>query len=122
MGITYVFDEALGIARVRWDGAISIQVVRAFWPLWREVLETRGFPPTLVDGRTCRVQFTGAELERAVDSLLRQGLERRGRRIALLASGPVQFGTARQFQAFFGELGEAEVFTDEAEALAWLKA
>ncbi|HWQ10462.1 MAG TPA: hypothetical protein VN436_15185 [Holophaga sp.] len=84
MGITYIIDEALGIARVRWDGAISSKEIRVFWPVWQEALKTHGFPPTLVDGLTCQVQC----------------------------------GTACQFQAFFGEIGAAGVFTDEAEALA----
>ncbi|HWQ10752.1 MAG TPA: hypothetical protein VN436_16640, partial [Holophaga sp.] len=75
---------------------------------------------TLVDVRESRFTFTGAEIQRLVESILEPELEGAGLRSAMIVEEPVQYGVANQFCAFFSRIGDVEIFQDEADALAWV--
>lgn len=121
MGIKHHYDPGLGIVRACWDGLVTLKDVRAYWN--ERVAELKVHPHrwALVDLRTCQVGFSGTDMGSLIHELLKPTMQKSGHRVAILVDGPVQFGTGRQFQAFFGEIGESAVFVSEAEALAWLR-
>ena len=122
MGIKHHYDPESGIVRACWDGPIALADVRDYWNARVAELQVEPHRRALVDLRTCQVGFSGTDMGSLIQELLKPSLQKHGHRVAILVAGPVQFGTGRQFQAFFSEIGESSVFTSETEALAWLSA
>ena len=121
MGITYRFDPSLGVVIALGDGLVTPKDLAAYWE--SRIADRKYFDcrRILVDGRSSTIQFTGNDLHDLLNAILKPVTETHSYRIAILVSSPVQFGTARQFQVFFNELGVSEIFEDETTALAWLR-
>ena len=121
MGITYRFDGALGVVIARGEGAVTPEDLASYWE--SRVADRKHFDcrRILIDGRSSEIQFNGEDLRRLLNSILRPVTEAGSYRIAVLVTTAVQYGTARQFQVFFNELGVSEIFEDEAAALEWLR-
>lgn len=122
MAITHSLDQAAGLVRTRWVGRITIEDVCRYWKERLEEAKLEDQRRTMLDVRGCQVGFTGSELALLLRATPTGAQTIPGRMVAVLVDGQVQYGTARQFQVYFADFGTSEVFTSEAEALAWLLA
>ena len=120
MPISYHFDEAHRVVRAYWQESVSAEEVLRYWTQRTTEWGNPDYRRTLADIRSCKARFNGPELERLVGSTLGSALPTPGCRTAVLVETPAEYGTARQFQVFFHGIGESRIFTDEADALAWL--
>ena len=120
MTTTYEIDSTQQLVRARWVGAIDAQALKAHW---KEIVRDPGAENcrgSLGDLREAELCFTGAEMAALVRSILVQFLEGRSWKSAVLVERQVQFGVARQWDAFTGARVDVAIFDDEGKALDWL--
>ncbi|GEM_PF-2528791 len=121
MGITFQLEASTGIVCEQWQGPVTIQEIEAHWKARLAAPSVAGTGRTLADIRGARFQFRKEDLWRLITAILEPGLKERSLRMAVLVDAQVQFSMARQFQTFFGELGECALFTEEPAAREWLQ-
>lgn len=120
MGIRHTFDADQGVVRAVWEGPITVDDVAGYWTLRSTEVRVHDQRRALVDMSRCEVRFAGDDMFRLMRALVRPNFRDRDYRIAILTRDLVQYGTARQFQALFNDIGECVIFEEEAAALAWL--
>src|SRR5512145_2016971 len=120
MGIRHTFDADRGIVRASWEGVVTAENVASYWTLRSTEVKAYDQRRALVDLSCCEVRFAGEEMLSLMRSLVKPNFRDRGYRVAILTRDLVQYGTARQFQALFSDIGECMIFGEEAAALAWL--
>lgn len=121
MGIRHTFDTDRGLVRSFWEGPVTVDDIARYWALRAEEVQTQDQRRALVDLSRCQVQFAGDEMHRLMRSLVKPHFSDRNYRVAILTSDLVQYGTARQFQVIFSDIGECAIFEEEAAALEWLE-
>lgn len=120
MGIRHTFDADRGIVRAFWEGPITAEEVARYWTLRIGEVQAHDQRRALVDLSRCEVRFAGDEMLNLIRSLVKPNFRDRQYRVAILTRDLVQYGTARQFQALFNDIGECAIFEEEAVALEWL--
>lgn len=119
MTIKFSYDDEFELIRITTYGFTSIEDIR-------KIPQTIVADPVMTrcclvlhDMRDSIVKYTGLELGSVIDYLKHIYSERIAR-VALLVRSQVQYGTARQFQAYFTGQNASQVFTDESDAICWL--
>ncbi|HWQ07571.1 MAG TPA: hypothetical protein VN436_00625, partial [Holophaga sp.] len=74
----------------------------------------------MLDIRRLDIHFSGEDLRAAAQRLTGPAGLPAPRKVAVLVDSLVQFGTARQFQAFFGDRWDVEIFRDPSDACTWM--
>lgn len=116
------FREADGELVIRVEGAVTFEAVDAYMEELRVDPRMVGVHRVLIDLRgITRVEVRGEEIARLAQR--QRERTREAQRVALLVTGELEFGLARQFGAFAETPGapERRVFEDEAQAWAWLR-
>lgn len=74
----------------------------------------------VLDIRRLDIHFSGEDLRMAAQKFAEPAGPPTSCQVAVLVDSLVQFGTARQFQVFFGDLWSVELFRDVAGAYEWM--
>lgn len=120
MPIHYTIDSATGIIDEIWSGRITCSDLRTYWKAALAdpaVLQSRR---TVADLREAEIDFTGADLDELVKTILIPTIGELDWKTAIVVKRPVQFGVARQYQAFAGRYSTDSIFDDVSKARAWL--
>lgn len=120
MSIVFRIDEQADLIRSHWSGTISAQDLEDYLRAIIQDEKAMSIRRTLSDVREAEFQFTGAELGGLVKTILVPALKGKDWKVALLVRELVQYGVARQYQAYAFEILTGAIFTDEAAALAYL--
>lgn len=121
MGITFGIDAERGVMEERWTGAVHLACIL---DLIEEKFGREDFGPglrKLLDLGDATLELSYADMQQIVERLRSGETRLAGQRWAVIASGAVQFGLARMFEALADELPmETQVFREEGAARAWL--
>ena len=121
MGINYRKDEDLCLVLVTCEGPTTGAALSASLLSWLNEEDVNRPTRYLVDARSMVVGFDGECLRSVLQDRIVARWSAHRLRIGLVVSTAIQYGTARQFQAYSAHLGEAEVFLDWSEALDWIQ-
>jgi hypothetical protein len=119
MAIKCSYDDEFDLIRITTYGFTSIEDLKKIPQTLVEDSLTATCRLVLHDMRDSIMKCTGVELGSSLDHL-KDVHRTRIARIALLVRNQVQYGTARQFQAYFAGENASRVFTDESDAICWL--
>ena len=120
MSLHYTKDLENKIILVTGEGPLTIDDVRAHW---RELFQDPAamkLPRAFVDVRRADIQFTGPEVMELTRTLYVPKTRGRRFKLAMVVSGMVQFGVARQQQMVAEGEHNHRIFTDAEEAMEWL--
>lgn len=109
-----------GYVRATWRGQVSADDVSAYWNRMFRDPAAYALGRSLTDARGSEPLVTGQELNDLVQMVAVPLLRGKRWRNALLVDQPVQYGIGRQFAVFAEAITAAELFYDEAAAIAWL--
>ena len=120
MPTTREIDPTGRFVRATWTGDVTQADVEA------RVIEIFGHPilseigRSLTDIRGAQLMVNGADINAATVGTIIPMLGNRRWRTAYLVAGSFQYGMCRQFIAYTEQYIVSAIFTDEAEAIAWL--
>lgn len=112
MSISYSIDKQKSVIFEVWTGNISAVDLANYWRHYLadpDVMSTRR---TLVDIRQANILFSGKQLSELVESIVLPALKGRHWKTAILVARPVQYGQARQYQAFAERYSRDAIFHD----------
>jgi hypothetical protein len=121
MGLEFDLELNTGVFIERWHGDVTIADLKNFWTEKLSIQKRTGCWITLCDVRNSRPTFSVEELRSLVRSTFHSLLADPGAVGAVLTKEGMQYGVARQFIAFSEPIQSTELFTDEAQAYAWLE-
>lgn len=122
MPITYAIDDTQGIVRVKWTGNVSGAECATHIAKMLADPSARRYARNLSDVREATGFPAGTELSLDLHQVIVPRLPPARWTTAILVDSPQQYGVARQFEAYGSDFLRCEIFRDEAEAIAWLRA
>jgi hypothetical protein len=120
MAITWEIDPIDDLILERWEGIITAADVSNHWRTFLLDPAVLACRRTLVDLRPARIALYGHELSSLVRDVAIPMLGELTWRTAIVVDEPVDFGFARQYQAFAEVFSEDAIFYDTREARRWL--
>ena len=120
MPIAYLVDRARNIITETWSGTVSADDLGSHWRGYLADPEVMSCRRTLVDLRGATLAFSGSELSTLVKTIVLPALQGRKWVTAILAAGPTQYGTSRQYHVFAESYSTDSIFSDSREAEEWL--
>src|SRR3954453_647805 len=121
MTITWEIDSIDDVILERWDGVITAADISDHWRSFLLDPAVLACRRTLVDLRPARLAIYGHELSALVRDVAMPLLGGLTWATGIVVDEPVEFGFARQYQAFAEVFSEDAIFYDTHEALRWLK-
>jgi hypothetical protein len=120
MPISYTIDAQRKVVCVKWSGTVTSAEFAEHYRglLTDEVADA--CRRCVADLRGCAIEVTGAQVQAAIQSVVRPLLGSRPWRSAIIVTDPVAFGLSRQYAAYSQGFTRCQIFSDEREALAWL--
>ena len=118
--MTYRLDPDSGLLFVVCQGPATAEGIVETVARWSGEGIFDDHPYIVVDARQMDVQFTGEDLRTRIRAVLDPMMPKGRPRIGVLVDTLVQFGTARQCQAFFGDHGDIGIFRDMVAACDWV--
>lgn len=122
MPIVYRVDQTTDVVHTTWTGRINAAVLAGHWQTFLADPAVLASGRVVADVRAAEVELNSADLRTLLDGVARSLLGARSLRVAIVVSGPVQFGLARQYMVFAEPIGPSHVFTDLDDAVAWVQA
>lgn len=119
--IDYSIDDAYGVIFETWHGAVTRDVLLAFWRGFLTDARVLALKRSLVDLRDCEIRFSGEEWVRMIESCLLGKPQIQGWRVAIVVDRPQVHGIARQFLGNTADVTHGELFEHSDQALAWLR-
>lgn len=121
MPIRYTVDRAKRIILEVWEGQVDADCLEAYWRQCLQDPEVLSMRRTLVDLRRAEMQFSGADLNFLIQTVVLPVLQGRDWKSALVVEHPVQFGVCRQYQVFAERYSHDSIFDDLEKARLWLE-
>jgi hypothetical protein len=120
MPISYSIDKQKNVILEVWNGDISAADLANYWRQYLADPDVMSIRRTLVDIRQANILFSGEQLSQLVENIVLPALKGRHWKTALLVARPVQYGKARQYQAFAERYSHDAIFYDFDTAVEWL--